>query len=248
VTGISKPVAYLTVILAQALGGASLLLLGVLLFRGPFLVVELGLSVPAALWFDGFLCLAFCAQHSVMVRQSFRRRLESVVPDQFHGAIYAIASGSVLTALIVLWQGAIPDLITLDGAARWLLRAVAVLAVLGMVWGVLSLGSFDAFGVRPLMAEVRGKESRETPLAVRGPYRWVRHPLYTCVLLLLWAIPDLSADRLILNVVWTLWVVLATMLEERDLVGRFGPLYRKYQREVPMLIPWRIPRSKRAEP
>ena len=244
----AKPVAYLLAAAAQLLGGASLLLLGAFLFHGPFDLLDLRLSAPAALWLDGFLALAFCVQHSVMVRQSFHRRIECVFPGHWHGAVYAIASGFVLAIMLVLWQGAIPDLVRLDGTARWLSRAVAVLAISGMAWGVRALGAFDAFGVRPLMAEARGMELPDAPLAIRGPYRWVRHPLYTCVLLLLWSCPDLSADRLLLNVVWSAWVVLGTLLEERDLVQRFGAPYAKYQREVPMLVPWRFPRGEMQGP
>ena len=218
------------------------MLLGVFLFRGPFLVLDLQLSDPAALWFDGFMCLGFCVQHSVMVRPSFRQRLQSVVPIHYHGAVYAIASGVALTLMLVLWQGAIPDLARLDGFARRVAPAVAVLASLGMVWGVVALGSFDPFGVRPLLTEFSGREPADMPLQIRGPYRWVRHPLYACVLLLLWSCSDLSADRLLLNIVWSVWVVLASMLEERDLVRRFGTPYLEYQRKVPMLIPWHIPR------
>jgi methanethiol S-methyltransferase len=239
-TRLSAIAAYLTVTAAQVIGGGSLLLLGVFLFRGPFHFVDLRLSTPAALFLDGFLCLAFCVQHSGMVRQSFRQRLEAVVPRHYHGAIYAITSGSVLLALLVLWQSGTPNLVSLDGAGRWLLRGLAVAAIFGFVWGIRALGSFDAFGVRPVMAKLRGKKLKDMPLTIRGPYKWVRHPLYTCVLLLLWSSPDLSADRLLLNVIWTVWIVLGAALEERDLVSHFGESYTKYQRDVPMLIPWRV--------
>ena len=77
------------------------------------------------------------------------------------------------------------------------------------------------------------------PLTVRGPYRWVRHPLYAFILLLIWACPDLAADRLLFNVLWTSWVVVGTVLEERDLAAEFGEDYLRYQRRVPMLVPWK---------
>ncbi len=67
----------------------------------------------------------------------------------------------------------------------------------------------------------------------------VRHPLYFCVIVLLWTTPVLTADRLLLNVLWTAWIMLGTVLEERDLTVDFGDLYREYRRRVPMLIPWR---------
>ena len=78
------------------------------------------------------------------------------------------------------------------------------------------------------------------PFVVRGPYRWVRHPFYFFSLLLIWSCPDLSLDRLLHNILWSTWIVVGSVLEERDLVADFGEPYRDYQRKVPMLIPWRF--------
>jgi protein-S-isoprenylcysteine O-methyltransferase Ste14 len=35
----------------------------------------------------------------------------------------------------------------------------------------------------------------------------------------------------------TLYIVVGATLEERDLVETFGDDYRRYQREVPMIVP-----------
>jgi protein-S-isoprenylcysteine O-methyltransferase Ste14 len=103
-----------------------------------------------------------------------------------------------------------------------------------------ALGVFDPFGVIPLRNYLRGRQSSSVPFVVRGPYRWVRHPLYLFLILMIWSYPDLTADRLLFNVLWTIWMVVGTVLEERDLVAAFGDAYRAYQRKVPMLIPYRI--------
>ncbi len=230
-----------TIATAFLFGGLSLLLLGVFLFRGPFNVVDLNLSTGGALFFDGALCLAFFLQHSGMVRKSFQRKLGVFVPEHFHGAIFAIASGIVLFVLLLLWQPTEPMLASARGLLRWLLHGVFLSAVLGFVWGIRALGSFDAFGIRPIRTALHGKVFREVPFTIRGPYRWVRHPLYACFLVLLWSYPDVTADRLLLNISWTLWIIVGTVLEERDLVIEFGESYRMYQRQVPMLLPIRIP-------
>jgi protein-S-isoprenylcysteine O-methyltransferase Ste14 len=51
----------------------------------------------------------------------------------------------------------------------------------------------------------------------------------------------MTLDRLHLNVLWTLWIVLGSYLEEKDAVAGFGERYRDYQKTVPMLLPWRGP-------
>jgi protein-S-isoprenylcysteine O-methyltransferase Ste14 len=58
--------------------------------------------------------------------------------------------------------------------------------------------------------------------------------------LMIWSYPDLTLDRLLLNLLFTVWVIVATLLEERDLMAAYGEAYRSFQRKVPMLVPWRI--------
>jgi protein-S-isoprenylcysteine O-methyltransferase Ste14 len=128
-------------------------------------------------------------------------------------------------------------LVSAEGAIRGVLRAVYVLSIAGFAWGILALGSFDTFGLRPILDRLRGTDSPALPFAVRGPYRWVRHPLYTFCLLMIWSYPDLTLDRLLCNVLFTAWIIVGTVLEERDLATAFGDDYRNYQRKVPMLIP-----------
>jgi protein-S-isoprenylcysteine O-methyltransferase Ste14 len=120
------------------------------------------------------------------------------------------------------------------------MRAVFFLSILGFYWCFWALGSFDAFGLSPIMNNLRGKDPEPIPFVFRGPYRWVRHPLYFFSLLLIWSCPDLSLDRLLYNILWSTWIIVGSVLEERDLVADFGEPYRDYQRKVPMLIPWRI--------
>ena len=61
--------------------------------------------------------------------------------------------------------------------------------------------------------------------------------MYFFVLLMIWSYPDLTLDRALFNVLWTLWIIIGSVFEERDLVAEFGDRYREYQRNVPMLIP-----------
>lgn len=225
--------------------GGSLILFGLFLALGPFGPVNLGLSATGTLAWDAALCLAFCGQHSIMVRQGFRQRAERHIPRHLGGVLYALVSAVVLYALTLLWQESPTVVVKLQGAARWIARGIFVATLPGFVWGATAIPHFDPFGVGPIKDRLRGREPRSLPFAIRGPYRWVRHPQYFFMLVLLWAYPDLTADRLLLNGILTAWIVLGTVLEERDLVEQFGTDFVAYQRDVPMLIPWRGRRSGR---
>lgn len=84
---------------------------------------------------------------------------------------------------------------------------------------------------------------RQTPFSAKGVYRWVRHPLHFFVLLMIWSSPDFTADRILFNLLWSAWIIMGTLLEERDLIDEFGDQYREYQKKAPMLIPVRFPDS-----
>jgi len=229
--------------LAGLLGLGSQLLLLVFLYTGSLDLLGPRLEGAGALAWDALLCLAFFLQHSGMTRRTFRRRLARVAPPHYHGVVYTIASGIVLLALLLLWQRAPREVLTLHGPLRWLARAAFFACIAGIVWSSRSLGSFDTFGFRPVLYRLRGKALPAPRLIVRGPYRWVRHPIYLFSILMIWSTPDLTADRLLFNALWTVWILIGALLEERDLVAELGEAYRKYQREVPMLVPRRLPRG-----
>jgi protein-S-isoprenylcysteine O-methyltransferase Ste14 len=94
-----------------------------------------------------------------------------------------------------------------------------------------------------IRAHVKQVKTDSSPLASKGPYRFVRHPIYFFILLMLWSYPDITLDRLLFNILFSNWMVLATFWEEKDLKDAFGEAYRDYQKRVPMLIPWKLTTS-----
>ncbi|MBZ5561721.1 MAG: isoprenylcysteine carboxylmethyltransferase family protein [Acidobacteriia bacterium] len=233
----SRVAATVLLVLAYVLGCVSLGLFGLFLWHGPFPLTDLSLTPPQILCFDALLALAFFLQHSGMLRKSFRAKLARLLPTHYQPAVYAVVSGIVLLLLPLLWQPTRWDLLTLHGPWRWLVRGAFFASMAGMTWGFGSLRHFDPLGAGPLLAHLRGRPAPAMPLIIRGAYRWVRHPIYSSFLLMVWASPGVTADRLLFNALWSVWMVVGTRLEERDLAADFGQPYREYQRRVPMLLP-----------
>jgi protein-S-isoprenylcysteine O-methyltransferase Ste14 len=175
-----------------------------------------------------------------MIRKSFRQRLARFLPSEYDAAFFAIIAGFVLLLLLVFWQESSYTIAAFQGNLRWLLRAVYFLSLAGFAWGLWSLGEFDPFGIIPILNHLRGTRKPAMPFIVCGPYRLVRHPLYFLLILMIWSYPNLTLDRLLFNVLCTAWMVIGTLLEERDLVTTFGDDYLAYQQQVPMLIPYRL--------
>lgn len=239
----SRIVPYTVIVLAGLLGWGSLLLFMIFLLVGSLDIVSLGLGARAALWLDAGLCLLFFVQHSVMVRNSYRRWQARLVPEEYGDAVYAIASSVALLAVVVFWQRSVWLLVEFRGVYHIPFWGLFALSIVGFAWGIRSFKNFDPFGVTPIRLRLRGARPQAQPFVAVGPYRWVRHPLYLFMMFMIWSCPILTMDRLLLNLLWTAWIcIVGTVMEERDLVAEFGDTYRQYQREVPMLIPFRRPR------
>lgn len=225
--------------IAPLMGRASMLLFVFFLFFGSLRIITIELSELTVFFWNGTLSILFFIQHSIMIRRSFRNQLANYIPSHYNEAVFTIVSSIVLTVVVLFWQPSMTVLYELHGFLRLVARSIFFIAIAVIGWGVYALKSFDPFGRIPIRVYLRGKPPRSQKFAVFGPYLWVRHPLYFFVLLLIWSSPDLTLDRIILNSLWTLWIIIGTILEERDLVSDFGDKYRQYQGQVPMLIPWK---------
>jgi protein-S-isoprenylcysteine O-methyltransferase Ste14 len=77
-----------------------------------------------------------------------------------------------------------------------------------------------------------------------GPYRFVRHPIYTGLLIAILgsAIATGEWRGLVAFALITLSFLRKIAIEERFLTTQFGDAYVRYRAEVPALVPWRMGR------
>ena len=83
---------------------------------------------------------------------------------------------------------------------------------------------------------------KEAALVTHGPYRWVRHPLYSVSALFIPAFGLLLANWFILlmGMLGLILIAMRTPIEEAKLIEKFGDEYRKYMkctgRHIPRLL------------
>lgn len=124
----------------------------------------------------------------------------------------------------------------------WVLltTAIQILAALAIFMGLRQTGILSFLGIRQLFSA-----SRSPVFVTGGLYRWVRHPLYTAGLLIIWLMPVMTCNLLALNIGMTIYICLGALFEERKLAREFGDAYAQYRAHTPMLIPFlRFPSGK----
>lgn len=192
-----------------------------------------------------FATAIYGALHSLLAASRFKQwvlaRFGPPARRAYRLAYNAVALISFMPvlALLALYPGEVLYRIALPWAALALAGQVAAMVLLAI--GLLQTDPLSFLGFRQLVA---GDRSQPPSLTVTGLYRWMRHPLYTAGLLLIWLTPVMTTAVLGLNLALTAYIALGYRLEERRLVAEFGPAYIAYQARVPALVPRRRPLAK----
>ena len=114
--------------------------------------------------------------------------------------------------------------------ARWLGVALGALCVPGIYWLFSSIGT----GITPVSAT-----RKEHQLSTSGPYRWIRHPLYTIgssFYLSLGMIAD-NWFIIMMGVLAFIAMAIRTPKEEANLIEKFGDEYRAYMSKTGRFLP-----------
>jgi protein-S-isoprenylcysteine O-methyltransferase Ste14 len=199
--------------------------------------------LPEALAID-LGCLAlFFAHHSVMARARAKLALARFVPPAVERSTYVLVASLAMVLLMALWRPMPQVIWHAGGAAGVVAIGVFWTGVLVTLVGSHTLDGLALFGVRQVLANLRGRALASVPFRTPGLYRLVRHPMMTGMLMTFWAAPIMTRGRLLLAAAMSGYILAAVRcLEERDLRKAFGTAYERYEREVPMLLPLSVRR------
>ena len=120
--------------------------------------------------------------------------------------------------------------LNLPPGIRWLGLAIVAVAIPLMLWVLRSLG--------PNISEtILTREGQQ--LVKNGPYRWVRHPLYSSASVFLLGLSLLadSLPMLLMTIIGFFVFYGIAGMEERELIRRFGDHYHCYRRTTGRLLP-----------
>jgi protein-S-isoprenylcysteine O-methyltransferase Ste14 len=186
---------------------------------------------------------AYGAIHTTLatlrVKNWARRRWGTRPVDRWYRLFFS-AAAAVTFLPVLLLMGILPDrpLYTTPSPWAWLTTglqlAAAIVFLVALfqtdVWRFVGLRQLF-FGGEPIPAD------RHERLVTSGPYRWVRHPLYSAAIMILVLWPNMTANWAAFVAVSIAYFYLGSIPEEQKLIEEFGDAYRRYQGIVPRLVP-----------
>ena len=246
---------------AFAWAGAVLFLasLGYFLFSyvTRFGIIALGPLSPAAVAWDVALFSVFALHHSVFAREPIRNRVTHAFPHLERSA-YVWAASLLLILVCWLWQPVAGVAWDVGARAAWALRVLQLAGIWLSLYSASIIDIWELSGVRQLRSTPNSQcptpnaqlptpnTGPPTPNAqglgvgffgswefsTRGPYGWVRHPIYLGWFLLVFAVATMTMTRLVFAVVSCVYVLIAIPLEERSLRKTTNGAYERYVRQV----------------
>jgi protein-S-isoprenylcysteine O-methyltransferase Ste14 len=203
--------------------------------------IDIGMQAPLAeaLVVNLLLLAVFAVQHSVMARRSFKRWWTRFVPESVERSTFVLAASLALALLLWQWRPITEPVVwSVDNRSA----ALVLQAVFWLGWAVLLISTFlinhfELFGLRQVVARLRGQAIPTAEFRTPLFYRHVRHPIYFGFLLAFWSTPHMTAGHLLFSIGTTGYILLGIWFEERDLIAHFGDRYRLYREQVGMLLP-----------
>jgi protein-S-isoprenylcysteine O-methyltransferase Ste14 len=180
----------------------------------------------------------FGLHHSATARLWFKARWTRIVLPALERATYLYMTAAATAFLVIFWR---PIPITVwevqNGIAYWTVWA-AFLAVWAMMFSAtFHFGHLEFFGLAQAWSRITGRAPAATSFCARWLYGIVRHPISIGWMLAPWLTPHMTVGQLTFAAGATVYVLIATMFEEADLVADLGDVYRRYRAEVPAFFP-----------
>ena len=196
------------------------------------------------------LFIAYFAIHSLTaslwLKQQMATRLPALVP--YYRLLFNALSlllALPLIAVVVLYPGEI--LWQWRGLSFYVANGLALLAAIAFVFSLKMYDMAEFWGMRQLRERIEEVKDLEQ-FKISTFHRFVRHPWYTMLLVLIWS-RDMSTTQLLTYSLVTLYLVVGSRMEERKLIAYHGEIYRLYRQRVPGLLPlpWRYLNKAEAE-
>lgn len=185
---------------------------------------------------------AYCYLHSYLISIKFTDYMIRSLKNYYaFFRIFYIVISLVLLVILINYTDSLGAENVIVLTTPWKIIRYILTAVTLTIFFWAFFFNYDAlefFGIRQIINFKKIKETNASEkIKKNGLLGIIRHPMYLALIVFLW-VNTVSITDIVVNITLTIYVIIGTILEEKKLVLQFGDAYIKYQKEVPMLIPF----------
>ncbi len=195
--------------------------------------------MTAGFWWILFSLVLYGGLHSLLASRRFKAALLRRFGQaalRWHRFLFSVMGGLTILPVLALTL-LLPDreIYVVEKPFSWLLNLLRLAGLIGLIYGVLQTGFMNFIGLDRVLDPAAAEKPPR--FVTNGLYRWVRHPLYTSAMLLMWATPNLSWNTLAFNLGVSAYLVIGSIYEEQKLLDEFGSAYEEYRQRTPGFLP-----------
>lgn len=204
-----------------------------------------GITFEFKIGLIGSICLnitliaIFGIPHSVMAREGFKKYLRRIVPPPIERSFYVLIVSITLITLSCFWQPIDLEIWNFKSIlGKYIAYSIFLIGLSVAVVSTFLIDHFELFGLKQAWNFLLKTREHTAEFLTPSLYKLVRHPMMFGIILVIWSTPLMNLGHLILSIGMTLYIIIGTFFEERDLARIFGEKYLQYKRAVPMLLPF----------
>lgn len=184
-----------------------------------------------------FAWLLYGALHSFMASNYFKKFAEKILGKyfRFYRLLYNVLAFALLIPIFALqfstekqslWK--VSDYQSIIGKTITICGAFIVSKAL------------HGYDLREFSGLDFNKNQEKNEFKSDGLLKYMRHPIYFGILIFVWGmfVTDASTRSLSSAIAVAIYLFVGIYFEEKKLIDVFGEKYKKYQQDVPMIIPF----------
>jgi protein-S-isoprenylcysteine O-methyltransferase Ste14 len=154
------------------------------------------------------------------IKSSFNRRV--------HG-FYRLFSFKLFLALIII------------NADKWFHNPLSINQIISwiLLLSSITLAIHGFYLLHKIGMPAQGIEATTKVVRI-GIYQYIRHPLYSSLILLTWGVflKEISFLSLILSILASIFLIVTALVEEQENLRKFGEEYRSYMKSTRRFLPF----------
>ena len=197
---------------------------------------------------------AYAVIHSFFASRGAKNMAARLVGTRVRDGLYRgfyIVQASITTTVALRIFLRLPDHPLYKARSPWsyMLAGIQIAGLALLAKAVSTIGFKWLVGLENAAALLRGDDPPRMPEAqgprqtsdgridAQGPFRYIRHPDNLPIIVVLWAFPRMTVNRLTLAVLSSVYALIGSWHEDRRLRAAYGKAFEDYCRAVPMMIP-----------